>query len=230
MTRAAKTVDERNTITVLIADDQPVVRQGFELFLASDENIAVVAHAADGAAAVEQAHKHRPDVVLLDIRMPHRHGLWAAQKILAFPEAPKVIVLTTFDHDEYVFTALDIGASGFLLKDIDPPELVSAVKTVARGGAVLSPRIAPRLIAEFARRRPGASTPPARPCHGLSAREVEVVELLTQGLSNEEIAASLQLEQSTVKTHVSNISRKVGVRTRVQVVVWAYRNGVVSTE
>lgn len=140
-----------------------------------------------------------------------------------------MIVLTTFDHDEYVFTALDIGASGFLLKDIDPPDLVSAVKTVARGGAVLSPRIAPRLIAEFARRRPGAPVRQARPSHGLSAREVEVVELLTQGLSNEDIAATLQLEQSTIKSHVSNISRKVGVRTRVQVVVWAYRNGVVGT-
>ncbi|MDV8021895.1 response regulator transcription factor [Rhodococcus sp. IEGM 1330] len=213
-------------ITVLIADDQPVVRQGFELFLAGHPDIRVVGHASSGRHAVQQVSALRPDVVLMDIRMPNGDGLTATREILAQFDSVRVIVVTTFDLDEYVFAALDSGASGFLLKDTDPDELADAVVTVAGGGAALSPRLTPRLMTEFARR--GAATRPTSvaPQHDLSLREMDVVQLLTQGLGNNEIARSLQLEQSTVKTHVSNICRKLDVNTRVHVVIWAYRNGI----
>jgi DNA-binding NarL/FixJ family response regulator len=213
-------------ITILIADDQPVVRQGFELFLAGHHDIEVVGHASSGKHAVQQVSALQPDVVLMDIRMPNGDGLTATREILAQFENTRVIVVTTFDLDEYVFAALDSGASGFLLKDTDPDELADAVVTVAGGGAVLSPRLTPRLVAEFARRgTPGPPTSNA-PQHDLSLREMEVVQLLAQGLGNNEIARELHLEQSTVKTHVSNICRKLDVNTRVHVVIWAYRNGI----
>ncbi len=213
-------------ITVLIADDQPVVRQGFELFLAGHHDIEVVGHASSGKHAVQQVSALQPDVVLMDIRMPNGDGLTATQEILAQFENTRVIVVTTFDLDEYVFAALDSGASGFLLKDTDPDELADAVVTVAGGGAVLSPRLTPRLMTEFTRR--GVPSPPTSvaPQHDLSLREMDVVQLLAQGLGNNEIARALHLEQSTVKTHVSNICRKLDVNTRVHVVIWAYRNGI----
>ncbi|MGV8875476.1 MAG: response regulator [Rhodococcus sp. (in: high G+C Gram-positive bacteria)] len=217
-------------ITVLIADDQPVVRQGFELFLAGHPDIHVLGHANSGKHAVQQVTDLRPDVVLMDIRMPNGDGLTATREILARFDTVRIIVVTTFDLDEYVFAALDSGASGFLLKDTDPDELADAVVTVARGGAALSPRLTPRLMTEFARRgttRP--STSPA-PQHDLTLREMEVVQLLSQGLGNSDIARALQLEQSTVKTHVGNICRKLDVNTRVHVVIWAYRHGLVSSE
>lgn len=213
-------------ITVLIADDQPVVRQGFELFLAGHPEIEVVGHASSGRHAVQQVSALQPDVVLMDIRMPNGDGLTATREILAQFENIRVIVVTTFDLDEYVFAALDSGASGFLLKDTDPDELADAVVTVAVGGAVLSPRLTPRLMTEFTRR--GVPSPPTSvaPQHDLSLREMDVVQLLAQGLGNNEIARALHLEQSTVKTHVSNICRKLDVNTRVHVVIWAYRNGI----
>ena len=217
-------------ITVLIADDQPVVRQGFELFLAGRPDIDVVGHATSGKHAVQQVSTLQPDVVLMDIRMPDGDGLTATREILARFDTVRVIVVTTFDLDEYVFAALDSGASGFLLKDTDPDELADAVITVATGGAALSPRLTPRLMAEFARRgAPQRSTRSSAPRHDLSLREMEVVQLLAKGQGNNEIARSLGLEQSTVKTHVGNICRKLDVNTRVHVVIWAYRNGVVSS-
>ena len=217
-------------ITVLIADDQPVVRQGFELFLAGHPDIEVVGHATSGKHAVQQVSALAPDVVLMDIRMPNGDGLTATREILARFADVRIIVVTTFDLDEYVFAALDSGASGFLLKDTDPDELADAVVTVAGGGAVLSPRLTPRLMSEFARRG-ATATPPrtAAPQHDLSMREMEVVQLLAQGLGNSEIARSLHLEQSTIKTHISNICRKLDVNTRVHVVIWAYRSGLVSS-
>ena len=220
-------------ITVLIADDQPVVRQGFELFLAGHPDIVVLGHATSGKHAVEQVSALRPDVVLMDIRMPNGDGLTATREIMARNgridnSNVRVIVVTTFDLDEYVFAALDIGASGFLLKDTDPEELADAVVTVAGGGAALSPRLTPRLMSEFARRGASAPSSPA-PQHDLSLREMEVVQLLAQGMGNNEIARSLQLEQSTVKTHIGNICRKLDVNSRVHVVIWAYRNGLVSS-
>ncbi|MGU3437426.1 response regulator [Actinomycetes bacterium M1A6_2h] len=216
-------------IDVLIADDQPVVRQGFELFLAGHPEIRVVGHASSGHHAVEQVEALRPDVVLMDVRMPQRDGLSAAAEILAKFSGTRIIMITTFDLDEYVFSAMDIGASGFLLKDTDPDELARAVVTVAHGGAVLSPRLTPRLITEFARRR---SAPPAQdvPDHDLTTREMDVVRLLAKGMGNSEIARALHLEQSTVKSHVGNICRKLGVPTRVHVVIWAFENGVVGRQ
>lgn len=213
-------------ITVLIADDQPVVRQGFELFLAGHPDIEVIGHASSGRHAVQQVSALRPDVVLMDIRMPNGDGLTATREILAQFDSVRVIVVTTFDLDEYVFAALDSGASGFLLKDADPDELADAVVTVADGGAVLSPRLTPRLMTEFARRGRPSRTTPVAPQHDLSLREMEVVRLLAEGLGNNEIARSLQVEQSTVKTHIGNICRKLEVNTRVHVVIWAYRNGI----
>ncbi|WP_415973349.1 response regulator [Rhodococcus sp. 077-4] len=221
-------------IRVLIADDQPVVRQGFELFLAGHPDIEVVGHAISGRHAVQQVSALKPDVVLMDIRMPDGDGLTATREILSRNSTDggsvSVLVVTTFDLDDYVFAALDSGASGFLLKDTDPDELADAVVTVAGGGAVLSPRLTPRLMSEFARRG-AAATPPKSPApqHDLSVREMEVVQLLAQGLGNSEIARSLHLEQSTIKTHISNICRKLDVNTRVHVVIWAYRNGLVSS-
>ena len=217
-------------IRVLIVDDQPVVRQGFELFLAGNSTIEVVGHASSGRHAVQQVSALRPDVVLMDIRMPNGDGLTATREILARFDDVRIIVVTTFDLDEYVFAALDSGASGFLLKDADPDELIDAVTTVAAGGAALSPRVTPRLMAEFARRgAPQRSARSTAPQHDLSLREMEVVQLLATGLGNSEIARSLRLEQSTVKTHIGNICRKLEVGTRVHVVIWAYRNGLVSS-
>lgn len=216
-------------IDVLIADDQPVVRQGFELFLADHPEIRVVGHAASGHDAVQKVEELGPEVVLMDVRMPHRDGLSAAAEILSRFDGTRIIMITTFDLDEYVFAALDIGASGFLLKDTDPDELARAVVTVAHGGAVLSPRLTPRLIAEFARRRT-APAPRETPDHDLTAREMDVVRLLARGMGNTEIARTLHLEQSTVKSHVGNICRKLDVPTRVHVVIWAYENGVVGRQ
>lgn len=211
-------------ITVLLVDDQPVVRQGFEMFLSDDPRIRVVGHAASGSAAVEQVAALRPDVVLMDVRMPGRDGLSATRDIVErFPES-RVIVVTTFDLDEYVFAALDFGAAGFLLKDADPGELVAAVLTVSEGGTAIADRVTTRVAREFARRR---TTPTKAVEHDLTAREMDVVQKLANGKSNEDIAAELYIEPSTVKTHIGNIARRLGVRTRVQIVIWAYRSGVV---
>ncbi|MFE4503938.1 response regulator [Rhodococcus sp. NPDC056743] len=211
-------------ITVLIADDQQVVRQGFELFLTDHPRIEVVGHAASGTEALEQVRLLQPDVVLMDIRMPHGDGLTATREVLnEFPKT-RVIVVTTFDLDEYVFGALDLGAVGFLLKDTNPDDLVDAVIAAADGGSVLSPKLTRRMVAEFARRKPPAAEVPD---HGLSVREMEVVQLLSSGLGNGEVADAMKLELSTVKSHIGNICRKLNVRTRVQIVIWAYRNNMV---
>jgi DNA-binding NarL/FixJ family response regulator len=211
-------------ITVLIADDQQVVRQGFELFLTDHPRIEVVGHAASGTEALEQVRLLQPDVVLMDIRMPHGDGLTATREVLTeFPKT-RVIVVTTFDLDEYVFGALDLGAVGFLLKDTNPDDLVDAVIAAADGGSVLSPKLTRRMVAEFARRKPPATEVPD---HGLSVREMEVVQLLSSGLGNGEVADAMKLELSTVKSHIGNICRKLSVRTRVQIVIWAYRNNMV---
>lgn len=216
-------------IGVLIVDDQPVIRQGFALFLADHPDIRIVGQAGTGVEAYEMVRALLPDVVLMDIRMPHGDGLTAMREILAEFPATRIIVITTFDLDEYVFEALDSGAAGFLLKDTDPEELADAVCTVAQGGSVLSPRLTSRLVSEFARRRPPyIPHRRASAAHGLSAREMDVVQLLSQGLGNNEIAEVLHLEQSTVKSHISNICKKLQVRTRVQIVIWAYRNNMVT--
>ncbi|MDI9916049.1 response regulator transcription factor [Rhodococcus sp. IEGM 1379] len=212
-------------ISVLIADDQAVVREGFDLFLRDHPRIEVIGHASSGTQAVEQVRLLRPDVVLMDIRMPRGDGLTATREVLKeFPNT-RVVVVTTFDLDEYVFGALDMGAAGFLLKDTDPKDLVAAVIAAAEGGSVLSPRLTRRLIVEFGKRKQSVGV--LLPGHDLSLREMEVVQHLARGLGNGEVADVMELELSTVKSHISNICRKLDVRTRVQIVIWAYQNDVV---
>ncbi len=214
-------------ITVLLADDQALVRGGFRALLDAEDDIEVVGEAADGAEAVEQAVALRPDVVLMDIRMPGTDGLEATRRIGADDrlKGVKVVILTTFDLDEYVFEALRVGASGFLVKDTEPAELVQAVRVVAGGDALLSPGVTRRLIAEFAAhsRRPHA----AAELEVLTEREREIVALVAEGLSNDEIAARLVVSPATAKTHVSRAMIKLGVRDRAQLVVVAYQTGLV---
>ena len=212
------------SIRVAVADDQELVRTGFRVILESEPDIVVVGEAADGREAIEVAHQHSPDVVLMDVRMPHLDGLEATRRIVT-EEGPRVLILTTFDLDEYVYEALRSGASGFLLKDGPAEQLVSAVRVVARGEALLAPRITCRLIAEFSRvGRP--NVPPAR-LDGLTARELDVLKLVARGLSNAEIAGELYVAETTVRTHLGHILTKLGLRDRVQAVVLAYETGLV---
>jgi DNA-binding NarL/FixJ family response regulator len=214
-------------IRVLLADDQALVRAGFRALLDAQADIEVVGEAAEGAAAVRLATELRPDVVLMDIRMPGVDGLEATRRIAAVPSLgeTRVVVLTTFDLDEYVFEALRAGATGFLVKDTDPPELLRAIRAVVAGDALLSPGVTRRLVEEFASR---AKDPGAVPgLDALTAREREVMGLVGQGLSNDEIAAALVLSVATAKTHVSRIMIKLGARDRAQLVVFAYEAGVV---
>jgi DNA-binding NarL/FixJ family response regulator len=212
-------------ISVLIVDDQQLVRSGFAVILGMEPDIAVVGQAGDGEEAIVLARELTPTVVLLDIRMPNLDGLAAAQVILA--ETPcRVLMLTTFDSDEYVYSALRSGASGFLLKDAPSEQLVTAVLSVAAGNALIDPVITKRLIARFAQAaRPVPVEPPQ--LAALTPREREVLHLVAQGLSNSEIAADLIVEESTIKTHVGRILMKLDLRDRVQAVVWAYENGVI---
>ena len=218
------------TITVLIVDDQAMVRAGFAAVLAAQPGIEVLGQAANGQEAVELAHQLRPDVVVMDVRMPVMNGLEATRALQAPPRSsdyvPRVLVLTTFDVDDYVYEALRAGASGFLLKDALPEELVAAVRIVAGGDALLAPSVTRRLIEDFAR-----STPPRRAdtslLSGLTEREVEVLTLVGRGLSNSEIAASLFIAEQTVKTHVSKVFSKLNLRDRVQAVVFAYEVALV---
>ncbi|WP_435110495.1 response regulator transcription factor [Nocardiopsis synnemataformans] len=216
-------------IRVLLADDQALVRAGFRALLDSAPDIEVVAEAADGGEALRLTRAERPDVVLMDIRMPGVDGLAAAGLILADPalEATRVVILTTFDLDEYIFETLRAGASGFLVKDTEPGDLLRAVRVVHGGEALLSPGITRRLIADYARRPPSAPDPSVR-LNGLTEREREVVALVGGGLSNEEIAAHLVLSPATAKTHVSRAMVKLGVRDRAQLVVIAYETALVT--
>jgi DNA-binding NarL/FixJ family response regulator len=212
-------------IRVLIADDQEMVREGFAALLGSQPDIEVVGQAANGAEAVAMARQSTPDVVLMDVRMPRMDGLEAARMVAADGSA-KVLMLTTFDLDEYVYAALRAGASGFLLKDAPAAELVQAVRVVARGEALLAPSVTRRLIEDFTRRpSPGGQPPPS--LQALTTREVEVLALIAQGLSNQEIATQLVVAEQTVKTHVGRILGKLGLRDRAQAVVVAYESGLI---
>jgi DNA-binding NarL/FixJ family response regulator len=213
-------------IRVLVADDQALVRGGFKVLVESDPDCTVVAEAADGAEAIALAREHRPDVVLMDIRMPNVDGLEATRVILEDDHLvdTKVLVLTTFDLDEYVFNALRLGASGFLLKDTEPAELLAAVKIVAEGEALLAPSVTRRVIAEFANRPSG--TDPS-PLALLTDREREVLAHVGRGLTNAELADTLFVSVATVKTHVSRLMMKLGARDRAQLVVSAYETGLV---
>ena len=214
-------------IKVLIADDQSLVRAGFRVLIDSAADLEVVGEAADGREAVELTRSLHPDVVLMDVRMPEMDGLAATREIVHGSEGPRVIVLTTFDIDEYVFEALRAGASGFLLKDMEPAELLLAVRVVAAGDALLSPRVTRRLIEEFATRPDPHRTPPAA-LDVLTQREREVLELVARGLSNTEIAGELVISPATAKTHVSRVMMKLDAHDRAQLVVAAYEAGLVS--
>jgi DNA-binding NarL/FixJ family response regulator len=213
-------------IRVLIADDQALVRAGFRMILDAEEDIDVVGEASDGVEAVAQAKRLTPDVVLMDIRMPELDGIEATRQVVAADAEPpsRVLMLTTFDLNEYVYEALRAGASGFLLKDVPPEELAAGIRVVARGDALLAPSITRRLIHEFAR-APAAGAPPPG-FDELTAREVEVFKLVARGLSNAEIAAELIVSETTVKTHVARLLMKLGLRDRVQAVVLAYETGI----
>lgn len=213
-------------ISVLIADDEALVRGGFRSILESQPDIVVVGEAEDGLDAVEQTAATSPDVILMDVRMPRLDGIAAASAILAGPRPPKVLILTTFDLDEYVYQALRAGASGFLLKSAPPRELADAVRAVASGDVLLAPRITRRLIEDFVA-RPRQGGPPGLAADRLTPRETQVLLLIARGLSNAEIAARLYLSEPTVKTHVTRVLAKLRVRDRVHAVVLAYESGLV---
>jgi DNA-binding NarL/FixJ family response regulator len=212
-------------IKVLLVDDQVLVRSGFRMILEAREDFDVVGEAADGRQAVELAFVTSPDVILMDIRMPELDGVEATQRILAAGSAARILILTTFDLDEYVVRAIRAGASGFMLKDVRPQQLVEAIRVVAAGEALLAPTVTRRLLDRFARDLELESPAPA--LEQLTEREREILELVAHGLSNAEIAARLVVGESTVKTHVSAVLRKLGLRDRVQAVIAAYDAGLV---
>ncbi|MGY1700196.1 response regulator [Geodermatophilus sp. SYSU D00766] len=214
------------TIRVLLVDDQPLLRTGFRLILQSEPDVEVVGEAGDGEVALSQVRALRPDVVLMDIRMPRMDGVEATRRLAELAEPPRVLVLTTYDLDEYVVDSLRAGASGFLLKDVPAEDLVDAVRVVHRGEAVVAPRVTRRLLDRFARLLPAAGQDPPS-LDGLTEREHQVLLLVARGMSNAEIAAELVLSETTVKTHVSNVLMKLGLRDRVQAVVLAYERGIV---
>jgi DNA-binding NarL/FixJ family response regulator len=214
------------SVRVLIADDQALVRGGFRMILEAKEDMEVVGEAGDGAEAVELVERLEPDVVLMDVRMPDMDGIEATRRIAATGSSARIVILTTYDVDEYVFAALRAGASGFLLKDVRPPELTEAIRVVARGDALLAPGVTRRLLDRFAGVLPDDSARPAD-LEELTEREVEVLRFVALALSNAEIASRLVLTEATVKTHVSSVLRKLGLRDRVQAVVFAYDVGLV---
>ncbi|WP_432058655.1 response regulator [Streptomyces sp. bgisy022] len=235
------------TTRVIIVDDQAMVRAGFAALLAAQSDIDVVGEASDGARGVELSRRTRPDVVLMDVRMPEMDGLEATRRLLAPPSGaggataaapvgpglagehrPRVLMLTTFDVDDYVYEALRAGASGFLLKDAPPADLIAAVRIVAAGDALLAPSVTRRLIADFARQRPAARGRPETRLKALTERETEVLTLVARGRSNTEIAEILVLAEQTVKTHVSRVLTKLHLRDRAQAVVLAYESGLVT--
>ena len=213
-------------IKVLLADDHELVRGGLKAILGAQEDIEVVGEAGDGAEAVEVAIRLRPDVVLMDIRMPRLDGIEATRRLNAYPGAPRVLVLTTFDLDEYVYEALRAGAAGFLLKDAPPGQLAEAVRTAAAGDQLLAPAVTRRLVERFVK-RPPPDTARQQRFEELTEREVEVLRHVARGLSNAEIAERLFLSEATVKTHLTRILSKLGLRDRVQAVVLAYESGLV---
>jgi len=216
------------SLGVLIADDQALVRAGFRMILEAEEDMEVVGEAADGREAVAEARRLRPDVVLMDVRMPDVDGIEATRRLLGQDGTEaKIVMLTTFDMDEYVYDALRAGASGFLLKDVPPEQLVAGIRAVASGDALLAPSVTRRVIEEFVRRPPDSvRTAPAELAE-LTARELEVLKLIARGLANAEIATELFVSETTVKTHVAHILMKLKLRDRVQAVVFAYESGLV---
>ena len=215
------------TIRVLVTDDQSMVRAGFRMLLSGEEGIEVVAEASNGLEAVQKAARFDPTVILMDIRMPELDGLEATRRILAADSSARVLILTTFDLDEYVYEALRAGASGFVLKDDPPEQLIAAIRTVAAGDALLSPAVTRRVIREFTR-IPRPAAPEA--ISDLSERELEVFRLMARGLSNAEIGEQLFIGETTVKTHVTHIFQKLDLRDRVQAVVLAYQSGLVEPD
>ena len=217
------------SVRVLLVDDQALIRAGFRMILDAEEGIEVVGECADGLQAVDSARRLKPQVVLMDIRMPEMDGIEATRRIVAEEGdgAAKVLMLTTFDLDEYVYDALRAGASGFLLKDVPADQLVAGIHVVAQGDALLAPAITRRLINEFARSAPNRSEVPAG-VDELTPRELEVFKLLARGFSNSEVAKELVVSETTVKTHVARVLMKLGVRDRVQAVVLAYESGLVA--
>ncbi len=225
----AATGRPRPPITVVIADDQQMIRSGLRVILDTEPDISVVAEAGDGAEAIELVRRHRPVVALLDIRMPVLDGLHAARKILDLSPPTRVLILTTFDSDEYVYEALRAGASGFLLKDAPADQLITAVRSLAAGDALIDPVITRRLISRFTLAARGPVELPEE-LRQLTARERDVLRLVARGLSNLEIARDLVVEENTVKTHVSRMLMKLGIRDRVQAVVLAYELGFITPE
>jgi DNA-binding NarL/FixJ family response regulator len=213
------------SIRVLVADDQSMVRAGFRMLLSGEEDIEVVAEASNGLEAIDKAARFRPTVVLMDIRMPELDGLQATRRILAADDSARILVLTTFDLDEYVYEALSAGASGFVLKDDPPEQLIAAIRTVAAGDALLSPPITKRVIKQFTR-IPRPAPPPE--LDDLTERERDVFRLIARGLSNAEIGRELYISETTVKTHTTHILQKLNLRDRVQAVVLAYQTGLVA--
>jgi DNA-binding NarL/FixJ family response regulator len=214
------------SITVVIADDQAMVRAGFRSLLGGESDITVVAEAIDGESAIAQVRRYAPDVVLMDIRMPVLDGIAATRLLVSDDSSSRVLVLTTFDLDEYVFDALRAGASGFLLKDATAEQLIAAIRTIAAGEALLDPAVTRRVVDAFARTAPANPRPP-RELADLTKRELEVLQLVARGLSNPEIARELFVSDATAKTHVSNVLSKLRLRDRVQAVVYAYENRLV---
>jgi DNA-binding NarL/FixJ family response regulator len=218
------------SVRVLLVDDQALLRAGFRMILQAHPGIEIVGEAADGAEAVRQTEALRPDVVLMDVRMPVMDGIEATAAITARPDGPRVLVLTTFDLDEYAFAALRAGASGFVLKDLPPPELAAAIRAVAAGDAVVAPRITRQLLdrlADHLHPPRDSAQPPPSPLGALTAREREVFAEVADGLTNAEIAGRLHLSEATVKTHITHVLAKLALRDRVQIVIYAYQNGLI---
>jgi DNA-binding NarL/FixJ family response regulator len=215
---------------VLLADDQALVRGGLRKIVDTEPDMHVVAEAVDGLDAIDAAARSKPDVAVVDIRMPRLDGIEATRRLLAAPSGAgvRVLILTTFGLDDYVYEALRAGASGFMLKDSPPEDLVAGIRLIAAGAALLDPSVTRSVIEEFTRRSPGGPASSDRPDPDLTGREREVLELLTRGRSNAEIAADLVLTEATVKTHVAHVLMKLGVRDRVQAVIWAYEAGLVT--
>jgi DNA-binding NarL/FixJ family response regulator len=215
-------------LRVLIADDQALMRAGFRMILGAEPDLEVVGEATTGHEAVVEVARLRPDIVLMDVRMPEMDGIEATRRLLDGNGDTKVVMLTTFDMDEYVYEAFRAGASGFLVKDVPPEQLIAGIHSVAAGDALLAPSVTQRLIQEFVRRPPDGIRTPSPELSRLTAREVEVLRMVARGLSNGEIATELFVSETTVKTHVAHLLSKLGVRDRVQAVVFAYESGVVA--